>query len=217
MAAIKTKSTATKQPNINPHESLSGLARFFADGLKTQTIDQGIKQVPTEFWREITGAHEKTTPRSGDLAPNEVLNLSKLRNREDVKERRENLNKLPGIDYRQEIVHGSERQQSRQSAELDQKIQEIMSELKRLVGSTKLLSNEYAELAVEQKPVASGTYHLNFFDFLFSVIKTARMKVEDSGAWIAVAKKKSGYQQKAKTLGTKFSLSHERTVATQTG
>ena len=217
MTATKTKSTATKQPNINPHESLSGLARFFADGLKTQAVDEGIKKVPTDFWRDIAGPSERISPRSGELAPGEVLQLSKLREREDVRERRESLNVLPGIDYQQEIVQGRERQQVRHATELEQKIQEIMLELKRLVGSTKILSNEYAEIAVEQKPVAAGTYHLNFFDFVLSVIKTARMKVEDSGAWMAVAKKKNGYQQKSKNLGTKFSLSHERTVATQTG
>jgi hypothetical protein len=101
--------------------------------------------------------------------------------------------------------------------DLDKKIEEIMAELQRLVKSSTIISNEYARVAVEQKPVAAGKYHLNFFDFMLSVIKTARMKVEDSGAWMAVAKKKSGYLQKAKSMGTKFTLSHERTVATQTG
>lgn len=217
MTATKTKSTAVNQPKVNPHESLSGLAHYFADEFKNQAIDQGIKKAPTDFWAEIVGRAEKTTKQSGDLAPGEVLNLSKLREREDVTQRRENLNRLPGIDYRREIVQGTEMIHSRQTTELDRKIQEIMGELKRLVDSSKIISNEYAQIAVEQKPVEAGKYYLNFFDFMLTVIRSARQKVEDSGAWLQVSKKKNGYQQKAMNLGTKFSLSHERTVATQTG
>lgn len=217
MTATKTKSSVTNQPKVNPHESFSGLARYFADGFKNQAIDQGIKKAPADLWAEIAGRPEKTTQQSGDLAPGEVLNLSKLRNRADVAERREQLNKLPGIDYRREVVHGTEMLRSREAGELDRKVQEIMQELKRLVDSSKMISNEYVHIAVEQKPVEAGKYYLNFFDFMLSVIRSARQKVEDSGAWLQVSKRKNGYQQKAKNLGTKFSLSHERTVATQTG
>jgi len=217
MTATKTKSAATKQPNSNPHESLSGLARYFLHEVKNQAIDQGIKKVPSDFLAEIVGRSERATPPSGDLAPGEILNLSKLRKRPDIAARRENLNTLPGIDYRREVVRGTDMLRSRQTNELDRKIQEIMAELKRLVDSSKTISNEYVQIAVEQKPAEAGNYYLNFFDFMLSVIRTARQKVEDSGAWLQVAKKKNGFQQKARTLGTKFSLSHERTVATQTG
>jgi hypothetical protein len=216
MAAAQTKSAATKQPYINPHESLSGLARFFSQELKNQAVDQGVKRFVPDAVNMVRTA-EIATPRSGDLAPGEVLNLSKLREREDVKQRRESLNTLPGIDYRREIVHGTEMIHGRQATELDRKIQEVMVELKRLVDSSQTISNEYLQMAVDQKPVSAGTYHLNFFDFMLSVIRSARQKVEDSGAWLQVSKKKNGFQQKAQSLGTKFTMSHERSAVTQTG
>jgi len=216
MAAAQTKSAATKQPHINPHESLGGLGRFFLDGFKKQAVDEGLKKIPVDALKQVA-AVEVATPRSGDLAPGEILNLSKLRERDDVRERRENLPKLAGIDYRREVAHGTEMLHGRQATELDRKIQEIMVELKRLVDSSQVISNEYLQIATEQKPVQTGTYHLNFFDFMLSVIRSARQKVEDSGAWLQVSKKKNGFHQKAQSLGTKFSLSHERTVATQSG
>src|SRR5690606_4702777 len=140
-----------------PHESLSGLARYFADGLKNQAIDQGLKQVPSDFYRSLTETSSaKETPRSGDLAPGEVLNLSNLKGGEDGEKKRESRNNLAGIDYRREVVQGSEMRQNRQMSELDRKVNEIMVELQRLVKSSTTLSNEYSRLAVDQKPVAVG-------------------------------------------------------------
>ncbi|HLD02068.1 MAG TPA: DUF5660 family protein, partial [Patescibacteria group bacterium] len=60
----------------------------------------------------------------------------------------------------------------------------------------------------------------NFFEWMLSVIRIARMKVEDSGAWMAALsskKKGKGYWQMFKKHGTTFGMSHERNVSTQTG
>lgn len=218
MAGTKKGSSASTSSYVNPHESLSGLSRFFIDGLKQQAVDQGLKKVIPDTVREITGNYESSrSAKSGELSPGEVLNLSKLKDRPDVQERREAIPKLAGIDYRREVVQGIQMRRSREQQEMEQKLQEIMNELKRLVKSSTLISNEYASITVEQGPVTAGSYHMNFFDFMLSVIKTARMKVEDSGAWMAVAKKKNGFHKKAQTLGTKFTLSQERATATQTG
>lgn len=212
MAGTTKKATAMKQPHINPLESLSGLGRFFLDGVKDQAIDQGLKKIPIDAARSILGESESNTPRSGDMKPGQEVNLNSVEKSEKPKGE-----VLGGIDYRRETVQGSERIHNRELSEQDRKLQEIRSEIARLASSIQTISKEARAVSVEQAPQTSGKYHLNFMEWMLSVIRTARMKVEDSGAWLQVSKKKNGYSQKAQNLGTKFTLSHERTVATQTG
>ncbi len=207
------KGSPASSSYVNPHETLTGLSRFFIDGLKDQALDQGIKKIPTELKKEFFGETGGVLPASGELKPNQELDLRSV----EKKQAKPKAEVLGGIDYRREVVQGVQMRRSREQQEMDQKLQEIMNELKRLVKSSTTISNEYAALTVEQGPQQVGSYHLNFFDFMLSVITNARRKVEDSGAWLAISKKKNSYQQKASTLGTKFTLSQERSTATQTG
>jgi len=95
-----------------------------------------------------------------------------------------------------------------------------MTEIKKLADSSKELQMQFKEVAVEQHSKAPGKYHKSFFSWLLTVIRTARMKVEDSQSWLAAlqSKKKSReYGAMAKKQGTSFTLNNERTVATQVG
>ena len=95
-----------------------------------------------------------------------------------------------------------------------------MIEIKKLADSSKELQMQFKEVAVEQHAVTPGKYHKSFFSWLLSIIRNARMKVEDSGAWLAAmhSKKKSReYGAMAKKHGTTFTLNNERNVATQVG
>ena len=80
---------------------------------------------------------------------------------------------------------------------------------------------QFAEVTIDQPPAEVGTYHVNFYEWLLSVIKIAREKVEDSSVWLQAINtkknKKMGYWGMFKKHGTTFGLSHERNVATQTG
>lgn len=127
---------------------------------------------------------------------------------------------LGGIDYRSEVLYGTERISRREATELENRIEEIMNELKRLVGSSSILKAEFAFLTVEETPVKSGKYYTNFFEWLLIEVRKIRMKVEDAGAWLSVMKSKKSqkkYGAMAKKHGTSFTLNNERTPATQTG
>ncbi|OGH24961.1 MAG: hypothetical protein A3B47_02600 [Candidatus Levybacteria bacterium RIFCSPLOWO2_01_FULL_39_24] len=126
----------------------------------------------------------------------------------------------PGINYSADIIHSEEKAISRENREIEVQLQEIMTEIKKLADSSKELQMQFKEVAVEQYVVKPGKYHKNFFSWLLSIVKAARMKVEDSGAWLAAmhSKKKSKeYWAMSKKAGTSFSLSNERNVATQVG
>ena len=125
-----------------------------------------------------------------------------------------------GIDYKQEVARSSEHASQRELGEMNQKVEQIMFELKKLIGSSRILQLEFAEITVEQAPPQVGEYHMQFFEWMLLVIKNAREKVEDSGAWLATVKGKNGkkgYWGMFKKHGTTFGLSNERAVATQVG
>ena len=108
-----------------------------------------------------------------------------------------------------------------ESQETKYQIQQIMEELQRLVSSSdKIIQMTFGDISVASAPTVVGKYHTNFFSWMLTVIRTARQKVEESGAWLSVAKSKGsrkGYQNMSKKHGTSFSMSNERTTATQSG
>lgn len=124
------------------------------------------------------------------------------------------------IEYHRDVVRSSEKASKKETGEMNQRAQEIMVEIRKLIQSSKGLEMQFARVAVETKPREVGQYHLNFFDWMLAVIRTARMKVEDSGAWLGTVKGKNT-KGKVKSMfqkgGTSATLSNERQVATQTG
>lgn len=124
------------------------------------------------------------------------------------------------INYSRDILKNSEHAMLGENREMQQNIREIQDELRKLLQSSKVLQMEFAQVAVEQAPVEVGKYHTNFFEWMLIVLRQAREKVEDSGAWLSTVKGKNakkGYWGMFKKHGTTFGLSNERSVSTQTG
>jgi hypothetical protein len=114
--------------------------------------------------------------------------------------------------------------ENRTNYEMKHEMQTLLNELKNQINAfekaEKSLSTEIAKVKVSQVPEKAGIYYIRFFEWLLTVIKQLRMKVEESQAWLMTfssRKKKKGYWQMYKKHGTTFGLSHERTLATQTG
>lgn len=133
-------------------------------------------------------------------------------------EKKDKKEKAPRIEaamnYSGEIARSGERATKSEMREMNQNIQQIKEELNQLLASSKVLQMEFAEVAMEQTPVDAGKYHVNFFDWLLIVIRQARQKVEDSGAWLHAVKGKG--RGKAKTdfsiANGKMHQSGERTT-----
>ncbi len=209
----KTKNKKQKQyKNDNLVESLRGIL----GGVGEQTADLGKSVINLDNWGEYLGLDENGEKKKhqGDLSEGQELNLKELQ------EKKEKAHAEPGIDYSREIVHVGERAVNRENREIETQLKELMVEIKKLADSSKELQMQFKEVAVEQHAVKPGKYHKTFFSWLLTVIRTARMKVEDSGAWLVAmqSKKKSReYGAMSKKHGTTFTLSNERNVATQVG
>lgn len=208
MATIKKKSHA--QLSDNPYETVRDMGREVITELGSDSVNA--------LWDQLMGGYSREDAKeakSGDLAEGQEINLSPKKAQE------QNSYIEAGIDYRREIIHGEQKITRENEQQLVSQIQEIIGELQRLITSSKELESQFKDVASVQAPaVKAGKYHVNFFSWVLSVVRSARIKVEDSGAWLSMFKSKKGQKQYWSMFeqhGTSFAMSNERMIATQTG
>ncbi len=100
-------------------------------------------------------------------------------------------------------------------------LQKLQEQITLLEKSEKNLAHEVSKVKIDTLPAKSGIYYIHFLEWLLTVVKQLRLKVEDGRAWLSTfsqrKKKRMGYWKMYKKHGTTFGLSQERTLATQTG
>lgn len=108
----------------------------------------------------------------------------------------------------------------RKDEEAKVQIKAIQEELKQLAKATDGLSLEVKK-AVLTETMSPGVYHFNFFERIRRIIELARKQVVESKSWLELfnhrRKQKNFYWDQVKKSGTKFMLSGERYMATQSG
>lgn len=214
--SLKTKSQAHQFVDTNPVEAVRSIGSGAIQSLATDLVSEGM----SDLWKQFLGGGAekgKKQKTAGDLQEGQDLDLTQ------AKKEKKQETKEAGIDYRREILHDSERIASREYQELTQQIESIVMELKRLAASSQSLEIEFKDVVVTQNVVKPGKYHQNFFAWVLIAIQSARMRVEDAGAWLSAMKGKRNKKQQQnywamfQKHGTTFGLSNERVVATQTG
>lgn len=207
----KTKSTAKQQYKYansfeSPKDAPVGIAKaFMNDVAKQSTID---------MWDQIlgTGAYETAKQHEGgELLQGQEITFVK---QEAPKPRAET-----GIDYRREILR-PESHMTEGERSVQMQVAQILDELKRIIATSQELQAQYKTIAMETIPQKAGEYHISFFSFILSIVKSARVKVESSANFMATLsnkKAKRSYWNMFKKHGTTFGLSNERNTATQTG
>lgn len=124
------------------------------------------------------------------------------------------------MEYFREVKNADVISENREGHQINQQIEKLRIELKKLTSASKLVERAVKDAAAEQAPVKAGKYHLRFFEFVISVVKDATRKLEDAasfGALFTSKKRQRQYWNMYKKHGTTFGLSGERTTATQTG
>lgn len=186
----------------NPIEALTDIGSGVSDAFKKDLVQRGAKDVMTQ----VVGI-------SMDLKEGEEMVIGEPKAEKSH-------HKEAALEYHREIRKVSEISAHKAGSEIDAKLEQILLELDKLIDSSSELEQRFEVLAVSEKPVEPGTYHLNFFDWMLSVISSTRQQIEDSSAWLgAVSSKKSkkSYWSMFKKHGTSFGMSNERQVATQSG
>lgn len=206
----KSQNKSKRYINQNTIEALTSIPKGLANaaGNEAKALGKGA-------WEQFLGIGEQK-PKKGDLKQGEELSLADIKDQQEAPK----MNIEPGINYVQEIVHAEKRSSQEQTQELSVKIQEIIIELKQLMNVSQELKVEFKEIAIDQRIANPGKYHVSFFEWVLLIVKQARMKVEDSQAWLGAFKSKKAkkqYWSMFKKHGTTFGMSNERVVATQTG
>lgn len=219
MQLPKLKSGGKKEPkqyiDENPFEALMGMG---SDVVKSIKSDVG-KDLVFDAWDQFLGTDKSHNGghSGGEMHAGEEVDLA---HGENQSEKHAKPHKEAGNDYHREIVHSGERTASRENQEIAVKVQEILIEIKQLANSSGELKEKVQVLTIEQIGENPGVYHLNFMEEVLKWIRDARMNVEDSLAWFHALRSKKASRQygvMAKKGGTSFTLSNERTAATQTG
>lgn len=215
MAAKKLKNTLHNLVDQNPIEAFRDIGGGIANSFTSDLLKGGA----SDFWNQFLGGSEQGGSHkvSGELKAGQELNLASLSQKKEQTKRHDI---EPGLDYRREILYGEKRISQENNRELESQIHEIVVELKRIVSSSEVLQATFKDVASQTHVVKPGKYHLSFFGWLLSQIRTMRISMEDTGAALGLMKGKKAkkdYWSQFKKHGTSFGLSNERTVATQTG
>lgn len=214
MQAKKAKTKVKQYVNDNPIEAIRNIGQGVLGSFGS---DLGLGMLQTSRDQIIGTSEHSSEFQGGDLAEGQELDLTAKSKRE---EKEKYMDVDPGIDYRREILHAEKKIAQEDQQQLNSKIEQIIVELKRLASSSKILEVQFRQVTVEQRIVHPGKYHVSFFEWVLAIVKTARIRVEDSGSWMALFKSKKAQRQywnMFKKHGTTFGLSNERVVATQTG
>jgi len=221
--ANKTTKTQLRNFDKNFIEAGRDITNGVVDSVKKDLLQQGVNTAWKRFLGDFSDMNSKDTQNgvkegpvaSGDLREGEELDLVIKTEWAKVEPA---LNYMDS--YRNDVLHFEERGTREENRELKAKIEEIKTELIKLSESSSELEVEFKDIAIQTLPQNPGKYHLNFFEWVLVTIRNARMRIEDSAAWVSVVsgkKNKKNYWNLAKQHGTSFSLSGERVVAQQTG
>jgi hypothetical protein len=209
--------TSTKQkPNIfkNPLEAVAG---YGSDAVKS-VAKASQAEVDTLFTDIIKHSFGESGENSGDNNPHngevELFNNSH--------EKKSETHARAHIEYHDDMRKLGENQRRKENQQAIREIQEALAEIQQLIKSSKALEMEFADFAVMSAPTEVGEYDKKFFTWLATLIRQAREKVEDSGAWLSAVKGKNGkkgqdYWSMSQKHGTSFSMSNERSSATSVG
>ncbi|MEK7127838.1 MAG: DUF5660 family protein [Patescibacteria group bacterium] len=114
-------------------------------------------------------------------------------------------------------VYNFEKEKEQQ--QIKQILTNLAVEVKNIQAQAAALSGDMNKITVEQIP-DPGKYHLNFFEWVLTMLKDIKRDILKSRTWLSAfnaKKKKKGYWSMFKKHGMSFAMSDERSLATAAG
>ncbi|MBU0619275.1 hypothetical protein KKD62_03510 [Patescibacteria group bacterium] len=150
----------------------------------------------------------------GELQPNQPFNLENVMQQREQQVRTEERRFAEQRRSEEKVVYCARDQETKLE------IKALQEELSKFAKTAGALGKEI-EKASFNAVVSPGTYHVNFFQRLRSLLAELRHKIADSQTWLSACNKKVDkrcfYWRQVKKSGTKFMLSQERYMSTQAG
>jgi hypothetical protein len=208
MKNSKSGSQNKKQRTSDPFlEAIRDLGNDTVYTLKDDLFKKGAQDI-----------FDSLSPFKKNLPPSEpVNNVTEALPRKTDWETRARVSNLEIIHREEKILF------TREQKETQAQVNNLQEEIKKLAKSTAELASEAkeAEISARQQIPLAGEYHINFFIRLRKLIASLREQIHESSLWLSAwnqrAKKRNYYWGQFKKSGSKFLLSSDRSVATQTG
>ena len=208
-----------QQSKFSDKNSVEAAARDIAGGVVSSVKNDLLENSISTAWKQLLFTNtEKVNEKAsqaqamaGDLQEGQEVSFSQNEKSVQIE---------AAIDYKSEILHFERKTTQIENGQLNQRVEQIMIELKQLSKSIKQLEVETKDIDMNLVPQKLGKYHEIFFEFILSNLRSARIKIEDSTSWLnAIGKKanKKGYWGNAKKHGTSYTLSADRAVSQQVG
>lgn len=164
----------------------------------------------------------------GSVAQNFIQDLTGSRSNSEITTENNHENSLDiEVRIRQEALAIQRHREINETKVFDRREEETKAKIAAIKEQLQLLAQEIVgmdkqlEKAIEEEIAHPGTYHLNFFEKLRKFILDLRKRVADSANWLEISNQRKaaqqGYWANVKKSGTKYMLSQERTLATQSG
>jgi hypothetical protein len=196
-----------------PKETPRGVVKT----LKADVVD-GFKH---DILEQFFGKSESGSKKSGEMVQGQEISFKKEEARQNASKVETRVQRVEaGIDYARQVINSEKIIRSEGNQVLATRIEEIVIELKHLTRESKALETQFRDITTVVMPRTPGKYHQNFFEWMLTVVRSARMRVENAEQWLKVVSgkgKKKDYWGMFKKHGTSFGLSSERVVAQQTG
>lgn len=212
---IKRKQNITEQSTETETLTLSGSFGKIGDGIKDSTKDffqSSLNEIPNQiFGIDLRG--ESKNKKGGDLSEGQEVVLKKQKEKAVLRSRAHS-------EYSRPIENSASQEMSREQSMVQQQLKEIMNELKIIHSESTTVQNMFKQIATEEIPTQVGRYHVSFYEWFLSTVKSVRANLSEAKEWLSVMsskKKQRQYGSMAKKFGTSFTLSGERSTATQTG
>ena len=223
MAGTAKTNKKNKYFDKNPIEAA---LRDTVDDVVATVKDDILEESVTSAWSQLLGGKGKDSGEntremamSGDLIEGQEIEL--IRKQQQIEKKAEQLANIEaGYDYKNEILHFEQKESRENHAQTSSRVEEILIEIKQLSKSVKELEVEVKDVSMDVVPVKIGKYHESFFDYLLTILRNAKIRVENSANWLQVLsgkKAKKGYWDMAKKHGTSYTLSGDRVVSQQVG
>lgn len=212
-ASAKAKKPNIQEDSIERHNqdtksvngSLTGVSSDVLSTLWNDLLTGGSKDVSTQLFGGSSHSQE--------LQPGQEMSLKK-------QEKKSTQPTEAHMEYFREVKNADVSPARQADMATEKRVDDIRREIKQLMQATKELSSTFKSAQIEQQVVKAGTYHETLLTFILFLVRSAKVKIQEGSSWLNVAKSKKQqrqYQSMAKKHGTSFTLSNERTTATQTG
>ena len=172
--------------------------------------------------QDVVGGFVKDTGKQFELIIGQEVQINKTQQSQIVEQPAENKPQvsMEHMEYFRSIQNVDRAPETRTEQQVSQAVEQIRMEIKKLIATSRIVERTVKDAGADKAPIKAGRYHLNFFEFVLSVLREATHKLEDTssmGAVFTSKKQQSKYWNSYKSHGTSFGLSGERSTATQTG